>query len=205
MGRWIETNPSSDDRAVDTNAFDQVVAALKAGKAAIFPTDTVYGLGVAIEHAPGPAEIFSLKRRDASKPVAWLVGSVDDLQRYGREVSPRAFELAEAHWPGGLTLIVKASDAVPKTFRAENGTIALRMPASATALALIHEIGPIAASSANQSGDFAPKAFSEINPALLEAVPSLSEDGQVESGIASTVIDCTQKEIVIVRQGDHHV
>ena len=201
-----ESSPTSAGCCgVDSSAFDQVIAALKAGKPAIFPTDTVYGLGVAVECASSPAELFTLKQRDAGKPIAWLVGSIDDLQRYGRDVTPRACELAERHWPGALTLIVNASDAVPEGFRAPNSTIALRMPASDMACALIRAVGPIAASSANRSGDVAPCAFSDINPELLEAVVALSEDSQIESGVASTVVDCTQEELVIVRQGGHHV
>ena len=126
----------------------------------MFPTDTVYGLGVAVEAARSPQALFDIKRRDRGKPVAWLVGDASDLERYGREVPDAACALARAHWPGPLTLVVKASQAVPPAFRSAEGTIGLRMPDSETALALVRAAGgPVATTSANLSGGPAPRTF----------------------------------------------
>lgn len=99
----------------------EAVAALRAGKPVIFPTDTVFGLGVAVNHASSPAELYQLKQRTDDKPIAWLVGGIDDLARYGKNVSAQALELACAHWPGALTLIVEASDEVPPAYRSAAG------------------------------------------------------------------------------------
>ena len=112
-------------------------AALKRGKPVVFPTDTVYGVGVAVGAAESPQVLYDLKRREDKKPIAWLVGEVDDLARYGRAVPELAFALARTFWPGPLTLVVKASAAVPPAFRSAEGTIGLRMPANETALALV--------------------------------------------------------------------
>lgn len=171
--------------------MNNVIAALKAGRAAIFPTDTVYGIGVAVRHAQSPQELFDLKRRPADKPIAWLVGGPSDLDRYGADVTPEARKLVEEGWPGALTVIVKASDEVPPAFRSAQGTIGLRMPASETALALIREVGPLAASSANISGEPVPRAFGEIAPELLAAVAAIGSDFP-GTGTASTVLDCTK-------------
>ena len=119
----------------------EAAAALQAGKPVIFPTDTVFGLGVAVNHAPSPAKLYQLKQRTDDKPIAWLVGSIDDLARYGKNVSAQALELARAHWPGALTLIVEASDEVPPAYQSAVGTIALRMPNDATARTLIEQVG----------------------------------------------------------------
>ncbi|MBQ9001906.1 MAG: threonylcarbamoyl-AMP synthase [Eggerthellaceae bacterium] len=180
--------------------FDRAVEELRAGRAVVFPTDTVYGLGVAVAHASGPEAIYELKRRDAGKPVAWLVGDVADLERYGRDVSPEVFELARRFWPGALTIIVNASAAVPRAF-APTGTIGLRMPASEVALALAHSVGPLATSSANRAGQPAPQTLAQVDERILSAVRAVLPDEAPASGISSTVVDATSPELAILRQG----
>lgn len=176
--------------------------ALRDGKAVVFPTDTVYGLGVSVEHARSPQAIYDIKKRAAGKPVAWLVGSPDALDEYGRDVPERARELARAHWPGALTIIVKANDKVPAAFCALTGTIGLRMPASETALSLIRAVGsPLATSSANISGEGDVASPGELDASLLEHVSAVVQGEQEGSGVASTVIDCSTGEVAVVRQG----
>lgn len=183
---------------VSNQAMARAIDALKAGRALVFPTDTVYGLGVAVRYADTPREVFDLKRRPADKPIAWLIGSPNDLSRYGAEVSSQAFKLAEDGWPGALTLIVKASAEVPPAYRSAQGTIGLRVPASETALALIREVGPLAASSANLSGQATPLTFDEIAPEITSKVVAIEDDKSI-CGQASTVIDCTQATPRILR------
>lgn len=182
----------------------QVVETLKSGKPAIFPTDTVYGLGVAVAFSQGPANLFELKHRSEAKPVAWLVGDVEALAVYGKDVPEYAIELAKKHWPGALTLIVKASHNVPHAFRSREGTIGLRMPNSAQTLAIIRELGcPLAATSANLTGEPAPKTHEDVNATLASEVDAVlaAEGGAALSGVASTVVDCTGAEPKILRQG----
>lgn len=183
------------------NQLSQAIAALRAGRAVVFPTDTVYGLGVAVEHAPGPREIYDLKQRDAGKPIAWLVGGAAELERLGRDVSPEVLALAGIHWPGALTIIVNASPAVPAAF-APTGTIGLRMPASETALALVRAVGPIATSSANRAGAPAPRTFADLDESLLCEAAFALRDDLPASGVASTVVDATGPAPAILRQGD---
>ena len=182
-------------------ALDRAVAALRGGGAVVFPTDTVYGLGVAVRYAESPQAIYDIKQRDAGKPIAWLVGGLQALDEYGADVPPQVRELAAAHWPGALTIVVKASDAVPPAFRSAAGTIGLRMPANETALALIREVGPLAASSANLSGGPDPRTADGLDPRLLGRVGAVVHDIAPCSGLASTVIDCSQGEIAVLRQG----
>lgn len=193
-----------DGTAMQTSTIDQAASALKRGRAVIFPTDTVYGLGVAVDAASGPDILYDLKERDAGKPIAWLVGGLDDLDRYGRVVPELARTLARTFWPGPLTLVVKASDEVPSAFRSAEGTIGLRMPNNATALALVRAVGcPLATSSANVSGVRAPRSLDAVDPAFAERVGLVvadDADGD-KSGVASTVLDCTQDHPVVVREG----
>lgn len=182
----------------------QVVETLKAGKPAIFPTDTVYGLGLAVAYASGPQELFSLKGRSESKPVAWLVENQDALETFGQDVPEYVIDLAQTHWPGALTLIVNASDKVPLAFQSHEGTIGLRMPNNAQTLTLIHDLGcPLATTSANLSGELAPKTREDVNSILVSEVGAvLAAEGEAPaSGVASTVVDCTGVEPKILRQG----
>lgn len=183
-------------------AIDQAVAALRRGEPAIFPTDTVYGLGVSVRHAASPGILYDLKGRDESKPIAWLVGGVRDLATYGEAVPDLAFSLARAFWPGPLTIIVSASSAVPEAFRSDSGTIGLRMPASDTALALIGALGcPVSTTSANPSGRPAPYRACDLDAALMRAVGAVVTDDAEKSGVASTVLDCSGGSPVVVRAG----
>lgn len=151
--------------------------ALLRGGVAAFPTDTVYGLGVAACAAETPQALFDIKRRDAGKPVAWLVGSVNDLRTFGENVPEYATALARAFWPGPLTLIVKASSAAPISFQSDGGTIGLRMPASEIALTLIRAVGyPLATTSANLSGEAAPWHFEDLDPAIVAAANAVVRD-----------------------------
>ena len=185
--------------ALSTVSTAEAAAALRAGKPVIFPTDTVLGLGVAVNYAPSPAELYQLKQRTDDKPIAWLVGTIDDLARYGKNVSAEALELARAHWPGALTLIVEASDEVPPAYRSAAGTIALRVPNDAIARTLIEQVGPLATTSANISGEPAPTRTEELSPALTARVATVA--GEALDGHASAVVDCTQTPVRVVRQG----
>ncbi|BAK45202.1 L-threonylcarbamoyladenylate synthase [Eggerthella sp. YY7918] len=185
-------------------SLSDAVLALSRGDAVIFPTDTVYGLGVAVEAAEGPDVLYRLKERDRGKPIAWLVASPADLDRYGFDVPALARLLAARFWPGPLTLIVHAGDKVPEAFRSNANTIGLRMPASTTALELIKQVGcPLATTSANISGHPSPRSFASIDPTLAARVDVvLGDEGDDDkSGIASTVVDCTASPLRIVREG----
>ncbi len=185
--------------ALSTVSTTEAAAALQAGKPVIFPTDTVFGLGVAVRHAPSPAELYQLKQRTDDKPIAWLVGTIDDLARYGKNVSAEALELARAYWPGALTLIVEASDEVPPAYQSATGTIALRVPDDPIARTLIKQVGPLATTSANLSGEPAPTRTEELSPELTACVATVA--GEALGGHASAVVDCTQTPVRVVRQG----
>lgn len=187
-----------------TSTMQETVAALKRGDAALFPTETVYGLGVAVDAAESPRLLFDLKGRDQGKPISWLVADAADLDRYGRLVPDFARVLARTFWPGPLTLIVKASEAVPAAFRSAEGTIGLRMPDSRTALQLIRSVEcPLATTSANMAGLKAPRSFEAVDGALAERVGAAlaDPDDSGKSGVASTVLDCTHDHPVMVREG----
>ena len=186
------------------DTLEDAAVALGDGRPCIFPTDTVYGVGVAVHAASGPDVLFAIKQRDAGKPIAWLVGSIDDLQRYGKNLPSAVCQLVQRFWPGALTVIVEASDSVPVSYRSESGTIGLRMPANETTLALIRRVGsPLATTSANISGRAAVSRFESLEEELLARGGCALRDPieSLHSGVASTVVDCTGGGLRVVREG----
>ena len=174
-------------------ALEEATRALAVGSAVVFPTDTVFGLGVSVSAAPGPQLLYDLKHRDAGKPVAWLVEGPEALDVYGRDVPAYARRLVETFWPGGLTLVVRASDAVPAAFQSPAGTIGLRMPASEAALGLIRAAGcPLAVTSANLSGAADTARAEDLDRALVARTAGLYLPGGVAAaGIASGCAEAT--------------
>lgn len=173
-------------------ALEEATRALAVGNAVIFPTDTVFGLGVSVSAAAGPQLLYDLKHRDAGKPVAWLVEGPEALDVYGRDVPAYARRLAETFWPGGLTLVVRASDAVPAAFQSPAGTIGLRMPASEAALGLIRAAGcPLAVTSANLSGAADTARAEDLDRALVARTAGvyLSDDSLLHSAATGTAGD----------------
>ena len=201
MGRNLKIftiNPKNPEPGLITRAVEI------AGKAVpfIFPTDTVYGIGIAVVSDSSLEPLYAIKERDWDKAIPWLVSGVRDLEIYGAEVPDYALKLAEKHWPGALTLIVKASDAVPEKFRATDGSIALRVPNCKIALAMIEELGaPLATSSANLQGKEPPRCFRAIDTALMRQVELVIDGGECPKWLSSTIVSCLGEEPQIVRLG----
>ena len=195
------------DGACHLLSKEEAVRALAAGDAVVFPTDTVFGLGISVSAAAGPQLLYDLKRRDAGKPVAWLVEGPEALGVYGKDVPAYAQRLAEAFWPGALTLVVRASDAVSAAFQSAAGTIGLRMPASEAALGLIRAAGcPLAVTSANLSGAADTARAEDLDRALVARTAGLYLPGGVAAaGIASGCAEATPSASARFAAGDRLV
>ena len=162
-----------------------------------------YGIGLCVSAYPGgPERLFEIKKRDHAKKIPLLVPSIDALGEYGRDVSAQAYALARAFWPGGMTLIVKASDKVPAAYQGDNGTVALRVPGSSIALDILSRLGEaMAVTSANTSGLPAPADGIQIEEEIARQVDAVICAGATRCGEASTIVDCTQETPYIVRAG----
>lgn len=197
-------------------AIPYAAADLKRGALALLPTETVYGVGVAVGAcagdrsgavplpAPGSGyrRIFSLKQRDLEQTVPWLVGGASALDAYGTDIDPRVRALAEAFWPGALTIVVKASAAVPPFMRAADGTVALRASSTPAVLALIRACGsPLAVTSANTHGMPAPASFDEVEPRILAGVDLAIDAGPTACRDASTIVSFVAGELAVIREG----
>lgn len=185
---------------------------LTAGGLALVPTETVYGVGVAISafaanlEIPGPdtgyGRIFTLKQRELTQTVPWLVDGPAALERYGKDVPHSICALAEKLWPGALTLVVPAADDVPSFMRAADGTVALRTSASPVVQELIARCGsPLAVTSANTHGKPAPISFDEVEPRILAGVDVAVDAGETPCRDASTIVAVRDGELQILREG----
>lgn len=185
---------------------------LTAGGLALVPTETVYGVGVAISafaanlETPGSdtgyGRIFTLKQRELTQTVPWLVDGPAALERYGKDVPHSICALAEKLWPGALTLVVPASDDVPPFMRAADGTAALRASASPVVQELIARCGsPLAVTSANTHGKPAPISFDEVEPRILAGVDVAIDAGETPCRDASTIVAVRDGELQILREG----
>ena len=185
---------------------------LTAGGLALVPTETVYGVGVAISafaanlETPGPdtgyGRIFTLKQRELTQTVPWLVDGPAALERYGKDVPHSICALAEKLWPGALTLVVPAADDVPLFMRAADGTVALRASASPVVQELIARCGsPLAVTSANTHGKPAPISFDEVEPRILAGVDVAIDAGETPCRDASTIVAVRDGELQILREG----
>ena len=212
------------DGSVDDEAIKKVAQTLLAGGLALIPTETVYGIGVAVSAFAdgGPAEpdrprgngcpvppagsgyrrIFDLKRRELTQTVPWLVAGAQDLDAYGVNVDGRTRVLARSLWPGALTLIVPARADVPRFMCAPDGTIALRASASPVVAALVRACGcPLAVTSANTHGAPAPASFADVEPRVLAGVDVAIDAGETPCRDASTIVSFPSGNLKVVRQG----
>jgi release factor glutamine methyltransferase len=198
MGKVIHIDPE----APSAEAINLAAKVLRDGGIVVFPTETVYGIGAAATSCIGPQEIIDIKMRPASKPLPWLVETEDALDTYGVDVPEYAHRLAANFWPGALSIVVTASDKVGKDFRDARGTVALRCPDHEVVQELLRASGgPIIATSANTSGKHAPGSFEELEARIIHAADLTLDGGATEHKLASTVVDCTGVEPVILRDG----
>ena len=193
-------------------AVREVASQLKSGALALLPTETVYGVGVAVgayqscneipELTTGYGRIFTLKQREITQTVPWLVDGPVALDVYGCDIDAGTRALAEALWPGALTLIVKAAPCVPTFMQAADGTVALRASASPVIQALVKACGsPLAVTSANTHGAPAPASFQNVEPRILQGVDVAIDAGATPCHDASTIVSLTQGKPRIIRQG----
>ena len=160
---------------------------LRGGKVALVPTETVVGL-VAAE--PGLRRIEEVKARDPSKPVALLCASTEKAFALAASVPPLARRLASLYWPGPLTLVLDHPG---------GGTIGVRVPADSAVREVLAAYGrPLYATSANRSGEPAPKGLEEVDPRVSEAVDLIVE-GEPGSGEASAVVDLSAGRVRLLR------
>ena len=190
--------------ADDPNKEDMREAAeiIRSGGLVAFPTETVYGLGANALDPEASKRIYAAKGRPSDNPLIVHISRFEELLSIAKEVPPQAKKLADAFWPGPLTMIVWKNEKVPYETTGGMDTVAIRMPNHPVALALIDESGcMIAAPSANTSGKPSPTEAAHVALDLDGKIPMILDGGPVGIGIESTIIDLTEKIPMILRPG----
>jgi len=189
-----KTEPVTDVLPPTPDGLERAARLLGDGQVVAFPTDTVYGVGVASNHPDRLVALFALKDRPLDKRIALLVADLDQVVEAGWEPDDRARSLAERFWPGGLTLVIGAG-AETQGFRAPDHPVTLD---------LIRRSGPIFATSANRSFEPDTLAADEVLIAFAlqqDELPAVVDGGAVPGGVPSTVVDLSVTPARILREG----
>ncbi|MCA3563524.1 MAG: threonylcarbamoyl-AMP synthase [Methylocystis sp.] len=178
-------------------------ACLQAGDLVGMPTETVYGLAADATNGEAVAAIYEAKGRPAFNPLICHVADLAEAERHGL-FNAEALRLAEAFWPGPLTIVApfRPGSAVSDLARAGLDSIALRVPAHPVARALIAAAGrPLAAPSANLSGRISPTAAGDVARDLGERVACIIDAGVCDIGLESTIVSCLAHPVAMLRPG----
>ncbi len=193
------------EKNIDEKALDTIKRAgeiIKKGGLVAFPTETVYGLGGDALNPESSKKIYAAKGRPSDNPLIVHVADMADLEKIVDKVPDFAYKLADAFWPGPLTMIMNKNDMVPKETTGGLDTVAIRMPNNRIALELIKSSGGyIAAPSANTSGRPSPTVARYCQEDLDGKIEMIIDGGQVGIGLESTIVDLTSKTPMILRPG----
>lgn len=186
----------------EKSAIEKAGKLLRAGEIVVIPTETVYGLAADALNAQAVKKIYRAKGRPSDNPLIVHISSFEEIFPLVREVPERAKKLAEAFWPGPLTMILPKSEKIPDVTSGGLDTVAIRLPAHPTAQAIIRATGrPLAAPSANISGFPSPTRPGHVIDDMTGRVPLIIEDGDCTVGVESTVITLATEKPKILRPG----
>ena len=184
------------------NNFEKALEILRRGGLVAFATETVYGLGADAKNPDAISKIFAAKQRPADFPLNILIPDVSHLAEWAIDIPENAYRLAEAFWPGPLTLILKKAPHVLDSITAGQPTVGLRVPNHASTLRLLKCFGRgLAAPSANRFGGLSPTTAEAVYEELGDAVDLILDGGQSDIGVESTIVDLTLERPMILRSG----
>lgn len=175
--------------AAAPEAIQRAAALLRAGELVAFPTETVYGLGAIVWNSEAVGKVFQAKGRPSDNPLIVHIAAVEDVRRVAVAIPPLFYVLAEHFFPGPLTVVLDKHPSVPSVVAGGLATVAVRMPAHDTALALIQAAGePLVAPSANRSGLPSPTTAQHVLDDLDTRIAAVLDGGACSIGIESTVV-----------------
>ena len=181
--------------------LDAAAAAIGRGELVLLPTDTVYGVAADAFTPPAVAALLAAKNRGRTMPVPVLIGEASTLVGLVTVVPPLATKLAEAFWPGGLTLVLEQGSGLSWDLGEAKGTFAVRMPLHHVALELLSETGTLATSSANKSGRPPATDADMAYEQLGDEVAVYLDGGPLEDDVPSTIVDLTRLRPRVLRAG----
>lgn len=187
---------------IDQEIITEAGSILKDGGLVAFPTETVYGLGGNALDEQAAEKIYAAKGRPSDNPLIVHIAEFEALNKIAAEIPKEAKMLADAFWPGPLTMIFKKTDLVPMGTTGDLNTVAVRMPNHPVALALIRAAGGyIAAPSANTSGRPSPTCAAHVAQDLGGKIEMIIDGGNANIGLESTIVDLTEGKPTILRPG----
>jgi tRNA threonylcarbamoyl adenosine modification protein (Sua5/YciO/YrdC/YwlC family) len=175
---------------------------VRAGRLVVLPTDTVYGIGCDAFSTTGVAALLAAKKRGPDMPVPVLVGSWTTIDGLVGRVPQAARDLIEAFWPGPLSVVLPHAPSLSWDLGRTKGTVMLRMPLHPVALELLRDVGPMAVSSANVSGQPPAANAADAREQLGDLVDVYLDGGPSGEPVASTIVDLTSDVPRLLRTGD---
>lgn len=175
--------------------------AVRSGELVVLPTDTVYGIGCDAFNGTAVRSLLAAKRRGPDMPVGVLVGSWTTIDGLVTTVPQSARSLIEAFWPGEVSLVLEHAPSLAWDLGSTRGTVMLRMPLHPVALELLREVGPMAVSSANTSGNPPASDVTEAITQLAGSVGVYLNGGPSGDPVASTIVDLTGARPRMLREG----
>ena len=189
----------TDENSIET-AINCGVEVLKEGKLLIFPTETVYGIGVDAFNEEAVSSLYEKKQRPLDKPLLMHINGIEMAESVA-VLDEKARELIKKYTPGPLTLVVKRREAVPSIAVANGDTVGLRFPSNEYFISLVNRFGrPIAATSANISGGKSVSDASDLDE-VTACADLVIDGGECELGLESTIISLVNETPKILRQG----
>lgn len=185
-----------------TEGINEAARLLRDGRLVAIPTETVYGLAADALNPTAVASIFEAKGRPMDNPLIVHIADIDDWAALVKEIPDNARRLAQAYWPGPLTIILPAADCIPDEVRAGLSTVAVRFPSDPIAQAIILHSGcPLAAPSANRSGSPSPTNAARVMEDMQGRIAAVVDGGDSAVGVESTVIDLSGEMPRLLRPG----
>lgn len=192
-------DPSGDDELM---VVRKTAAALRRAELVVIPTDTVYGVAADAFSPAATRKLFAAKGRSRSYPLPVLVRTRDQVGALAAAVTPEADRLMDEYWPGPMTIVMHAQEGLVWDIGDNDGTVALRMPDDPIVLGVLGEIGPLAVTSANRSGEPPATDVEAAQDALGDVVSVYVDGGPRDDARPSTIVDLTRGEPLLLRDGD---
>ena len=183
-----------------SKALEQAMVSLEAGGVIVFPTDTVYGIAAKYDNQHAIQRIYKIKDRDQTKALPVLIGKINQLKHISTDVTPTIEKLMNKFWPGALTLILTKNENVKTPLYLDN-TIGVRLPNDQFVILLSEKVGPLATTSANKSGFPNTTNVELVLDQIGGYVDLIIDGGESPGGIPSTVVDCRDDNLTIIREG----
>jgi L-threonylcarbamoyladenylate synthase len=194
--------PHPDDHARVTDRIGEAVTVLRNGGLVGIPTETVYGLAADASNEAAVRRIFAAKHRPNDHPLIVHIASIEAMAAWSKSIPDTARVLAEACWPGPLSVLVPRATHVLDVVTGGRDTVALRVPAHPMALELLQRFGGgLAAPSANRFGQVSPTTAAHVRADLGDAVDLVLDGGPCPIGVESTIVDCTCSPPQVLRPG----